>query len=75
MTALTCWRGLLVLVPVVGSNVDRSKVWFPIWLGSLGSARIWSVLAGVGRRQVHVVVDELAPGVAEVGQAVLIDGR
>src|SRR5207248_1415302 len=28
----------------------------------------------LGRREVHVVVEELAPGVAEVGQAVLIDG-
>ena len=28
----------------------------------------------VGRGEVHVVVDELAPGVAEVGQAALVDG-
>ena len=46
----------------------------PSGSGRWGPARMLKNCARVGRGQVHVVVDELAPGVAEVGQAVLIDG-
>ena len=69
MTALTCWRGLLVLVPVLGSITERSNVWLPISLGSFGIREDLKRLVASGRRQVQVVVDELAEGVAEVGQA------
>ena len=46
----------------------------PIWLGSLGIGEDLQRLVRVGRRQVQVVVDELAEGIAEVGEALRIDG-
>src|ERR1700747_2580282 len=53
VTALTCCRGLLVLVPVLGAKVERWKGGFPLWLGSLGAAAMlssWPEVVGVRSR-------------------------
>ena len=69
MTALTCWRGLLVLV--AGGRVEHGAVerLVPHLARVVGVGEDLQGFVRVGRRQVQVVVDELPEGVAEVGQA------
>ena len=74
MTALICWRGLLVLVPVLGSEIETRERLVAHLARVVGVGEDLQRLVRIGRRQVQVVVDELPEGIAEVGQALLIDG-
>ena len=77
---LICWAGLAALVPVSGSMPERltGMTCVPLAVGSNdGSPSGHRDVERDGRRarraQVHVVVDELAPGVDHRGEAARIE--